>query len=337
MVTSPNRFDFLRLLFAGLVFAYHAVALPNIDMEQAVEPILAQVAQLSIQGFFVISGALVYGSWTRSTGISDYASKRARRLYPAYFVVILVSALVSLVLSGGYLDVARYLAANLTFLNFLEPSLPGLFEGQRFPVVNGALWTLKIEVMFYLVLPLIAFLLARAGRLKWTLLAALYSSAEIWRAGVPHLDIPHALDFARQLPGQMSFFAAGMGLWLVWVDARARPLHFGFAGAILLALSFVPGMEPFRATGLAGVIACLAFMPGPKLDAARWGDISYGVYITHFPIVNALVMLGVFAASPVLGFVLSAALVITVSLLLWRFVERPFLKRSSHYRQGEAS
>ena len=85
MVTSPNRFDFLRLLFAGLVFAYHAVALPNIDMEQAVEPILAQVAQLSIQGFFVISGALVYGSWTRSKGVFGLCVKAGAQALSGLF------------------------------------------------------------------------------------------------------------------------------------------------------------------------------------------------------------------------------------------------------------
>ena len=46
----------------------------------------------------------------------------------------------------------------------MQPSLPGLFAGNPFREVNGALWTLKIEVLFYLVLPVLAWILRAAGR-----------------------------------------------------------------------------------------------------------------------------------------------------------------------------
>ena len=60
-------------------------------------------------------------------------------------------------------SVGRYLGWNLAFLNFMEPALPGVFEANRFTEINGALWTLKIEVMFYLVLPLLALVLLAAN------------------------------------------------------------------------------------------------------------------------------------------------------------------------------
>ncbi|MEO0883403.1 MAG: acyltransferase, partial [Pseudomonadota bacterium] len=60
-----NRFDFLRLVFASTVFVYHLVTLAALDVRGIWELHLADLAEISIQGFFVISGALVYGSWER--------------------------------------------------------------------------------------------------------------------------------------------------------------------------------------------------------------------------------------------------------------------------------
>lgn len=332
---STNRFDFLRLLFASGVFVFHAVVLTNIWPDTHLESTLARMAELSIQGFFVISGALVFGSLQKSKSVGDYAEKRVRRLYPAYAVIILIPALISLLISGQFSQVLKYTGANLVFLNFLEPNLPGLFDGHRHSAVNGALWTLKIEVMFYMALPILGWILAKAGKLKWALLAAIYIGAELWRGIVPDLEIPYAAQIARQLPGQMSFFVVGMVLWELRDKAQKNASLLGLIGLVLLMGSFIPYLEFIRAIALGALVAGIAYMPGISLNAARFGDISYGVYITHFPIINGLVALGLFAASPWLGFALSGVLVVVSSLILWKFVERPFLRQDSHYRRAE--
>lgn len=302
---------------------------------------LSQVAEIAIQGFFVISGLLVFGSLERSRSIRTYASKRLRRLYPAYAVVIIIPALVSLAIVGvgEWAGVARYLGANLLFANFLAPTLPGLFEDNRFIEVNGALWTLKIEVMFYIGLPVIALVMRWFGKAWWVFLAMTYVAAEAWRLLVPvHLDHSLAPEIARQLPGQMAFFASGMALWKLGDFAKSRSMFLLLGGLVLTAASFAhPMLEPLRAAGVAGVVAGFSYVPGPALPAARFGDISYGVYITHFPILQALMMAGVFAAIPFGGgFALAALLVVIASFALWHLVERPALRRDSHYRLAEA-
>jgi peptidoglycan/LPS O-acetylase OafA/YrhL len=332
---SANRFDFLRLLFASGVFVFHAVVLANIWPGTSLESGLARFAELSIQGFFVISGALVYGSLQKSIGVRDYFNKRVRRLYPAYAAIILIPALISLLISGQFAPVLKYVGANLVFLNFLEPNLPELFEGHRHSAVNGALWTLKIEVMFYLTLPILGWMLTKAGKLKWALLAAIYIGAELWRGLIPGLEIPYATQIARQLPGQMSFFVVGMVLWILRDKAQEHAGSLGLVGIVLLMGSFFPTLEFIRPLALGALVAGIAYTPGISLNAARFGDISYGVYITHFPIINGLIALGLFAANSWLGFALSGILVIISSLILWRFVERPFLRQNSHYRRAE--
>lgn len=335
MPASVNRFDALRLLFAGAVFAYHLLGLSGQWAGQGLENSLAQLAEISIQGFFIISGALVYGSLERSRSVADYAGKRIRRLYPAYAVIILVPALISLVLTGQVAGVAKYLAGNLAFLNFLAPELPGFFQHNRFTAVNGALWTLKVEVAFYLVLPLLAWALRRAGRWKWAMLASLYIAGEVWRAVFLSSGEPGAASLARQLPGQMSFFVAGMAMWLVWDRAEQAGWRAAIVGAVILAASiWIEALIPLRAIGLALLIATAAFASGPALNAARFGDISYGVYIIHFPIIQALVAAGLFAFNPALGIAVSVAIVIALSYALWHLVEKPALRPSSHYRRA---
>lgn len=336
---SSNRFDALRLCFASLVAVYHLVALADLDGGSGLERWLAGLAEVSIQGFFIVSGALVLASLERSSGLLDYAAKRVRRLYPAYLVIILIPAMIALAMTLDVAGVSTYLAANLVFLNFLEPTLPGLFSENRFDAVNGALWTIKIEVMFYMALPLIAWPLARLSlRGKLVLLGALYLSAMIWRAGVDAFvaDPDLAVRVARQLPGQMSFFAAGMALHLLWTSeaSRGRIVWFGLIGTALLALSLFPALSVLRAVGLAGVIAFFAYAPGPAVPAARRGDMSYGIYIIHFPVVQAIVAAGIFETSPILGVIISCGLILLGAALMWRLVERPFLRPGSHYRHA---
>ncbi len=338
-----NRFDLIRLGLASIVLVYHAFALSAVAPLGDMELNLALMSELAIQGFFIVSGALVYGSYERSRSVSDYAGKRLRRLYPAYAVIILVPTLVAIVgtfsTPEAWGQILRYVGANLIFLNFLEHGLPGLFEGNRLQEVNGALWTLKIEVLFYLTLPILAVILNRLDRFWWIGIAFFVLGAFAWREAMLAIEHTYSAQLARQLPGQMMYFAIGMALWRIWDQARAHAITLFAIGAVALALSLtVPALDALRVLGLAGVIAGIAFAPGPKLNAAAWGDVSYGVYITHFPIIQALVAAGVYTS---LGFAgglaVTILLVFGASYLLWWLVEKPALRSDSHYRKASQS
>jgi peptidoglycan/LPS O-acetylase OafA/YrhL len=339
---ADNNFNLLRLVLALMVAAYHAVLLPAVPQWAVLYEPLSVAARLGVEGFFVLSGYLVWASLERSPSLAIYAEKRVRRLYPGYATVIIVCAVVALAARAETRAdlgaVGRYVGWNLVFLNFMEPRLPGVFEMNRFPEVNGALWTLKIEVMFYVALPLLARVLWRAGRFRWAFLAAIYLGAEAWRLGLGHLGT-HAtrgylVELSRQLPGQMSFFITGIAFYML--NLSKKHLHLaGLAGAVLVLLPMmVPAAEPLRTAGI-GAIAIWAATGLPRLaDAARFGDLSYGLYIVHFPIVQTVTMMGVFAACPAAGLSLSAVAAVCAALLLWWLVERPALRADSVYRAG---
>ncbi len=341
-ITTRNNFNLLRLVFAFLVAAYHVVKLSGVKAWAPFVAPLSLVAEIGVQGFFVLSGYLVMGSLERSSSLLSYAEKRIRRVVPAYVVTVLACALASLFWAGearaDLLAVGRYIIWNLAFLNFMEPGLPGVFAGNPETEINGALWTLKIEVLFYLILPILASVLRVAGGMRWLFLVSIYVSAEIWRAGLEQAGASTGqviwIELSRQLPGQMSFFIVGVACYLWrWGQAWRSILPVLGVGLFVLSVT-ISAAEPVRALGLGITILWCALALPQLFDAARWGDLSYGVYIIHFPIVQVIVALGLFSTSPALACVVSVVAILLGSALMWWTVERPSLRADSTYRKG---
>jgi peptidoglycan/LPS O-acetylase OafA/YrhL len=67
-------------------------------------------------------------------------------------------------------------------------------------------------------------------------------------------------------------------------------------------------------------------------NAGRYGDLSYGVYIWHFPVLQVLIAQGLFKDSPTLFLLFASLTVISIAFLSWHWIEKPFLRRTSHYR-----
>ncbi len=330
---AGNNFNLLRLVFALFVVVYHVAVLSAVPEWVHLESTLSLFAEIGVQGFFVLSGYLVYASLERSESLGLYAEKRIRRLYPAYAAVIVVCTSASIMIvheaRASLGAVAEYLGWNLIFANFMAPEIPGVFADNPVHETNGALWTLKIEVMFYLLLPILAWLLRVFGVARWLLIALIYVGAEAWRM----LLADHGqVEWSRQLPGQMSFFITGMALHRL--SLRGVWLHLaGVVGGGLLAASLVVDLlEPVRAFAL-GSLAIWVATGWPRLpDAARFGDVSYGIYIVHFPIIQMVVAAGLFA-SPWTGAGIAFGASLGVALLLWYVVERPSLRKDSAYRK----
>ena len=338
-----NNLDHIRLFLATAVFFYHTAVVSRVEELAWLGRLFS--ADLAVKGFFVISGFLVFMSYERSRGIGDYLSRRVRRLYPGYVAVVLLAAFglslaSSLPLrqyfgSGG---LWRYLAANLSFFNFLGPSLPGVFDANHLQAVNGSLWTLKIEVMFYLFVPCLAWLLRRSR--PFVVLVVLYAFSLAYLHVLRHMAAgPDAFmaRVARQLPGQLAYFLAGTGLYLYRHEAgRLLGLKTLLPAVAVLALERFSGIVLLEPLAIALVIVNLAFYRPLDMNVCRFGDLSYGVYIVHFPIVQILSQKGLLAAHPLGGFVIAVVSVYLAAFALWHLVEKRFLRRSSHYLAAAA-
>jgi peptidoglycan/LPS O-acetylase OafA/YrhL len=339
---STNNFDLLRLLFAGTVCIVHAYVLSGYQQLAWIENIFSSAA--AVKAFFVVSGFLIFMSFERSSSIASYAKKRFRRIYPAYFAAVMICAIGLICISSkGLVDYfsdawIKYVLSNLSFLNFLHLTLPGVFDTNRLQVVNGALWTLKIEVMFYLSVPLFVWLFRRFGNLPIIAITYIGSTAYVilfmWLAA--GTDSGFYLELSRQLPGQLSYFLSGAFFYyhLPFFERWAR--HF-LVGAILVLVAnthwSMPFLEPFA---LATVVVFFALFPYVG-NFGKYGDFSYGVYILHFPILQCFIHFGWWADRPWLFLAVGVLTTAMAAIAMWHLVEKRFLLRSSHYVSACAS
>jgi peptidoglycan/LPS O-acetylase OafA/YrhL len=341
-VPADNGFDLLRLLLALIVCVAHIAQLSAVAALAWIPSV--QSSLIAVESFFVISGFLIVMSYERSRSLRSYAMKRVRRLYPAYVVVIMLCALLLVFVSElpphAYFSHAwlAYVGLNLSFLNFLHADLPGVFVGQNLNAVNGALWTIKIEVMFYIAVPFIVWACRRFGSLR--VLAACYLGSVVYCGVLSWLAQHTGSDsyevLARQFPGQLSYFVAGAALYyLLPVFKRFRWAALGTAVPVLLANAWLP--LPWIEPAAMAVVVIFAGLFLPSLNAARFGDFSYGLYIVHFPIVQVLVHEGAFNSHPWAASAMALALSMTGAALMWHGVEKRFLGRRSHYVAVEGS
>ena len=333
---TTNNFDLLRLLFAGTVCLVHAYQLSGYQQLAWIESVLSSA--VAVKAFFVVSGFLIFMSFERSSSIFSYAKKRIRRIYPAYFTVVMLCAVgLTGISSKGFADYfspawVKYVLANLSFLNFLHPALPGVFDANRMPAVNGALWTLKIEVMFYLSVPLFVLLFRRFGHLFMIaivyVLSVAYAILFSWAAERTGSGI--YLELSRQLPGQLSYFMAG-ALFYYYLPAFERHARYILLGAItfLAANTYwsLPLLEPFALATIVVFFALFLYIG----NFGRYGDFSYGVYILHFPIIQCLIHFGWLADRPWLFLIASTLATAMAAIAMWHLVEKRFLLRNSHY------
>jgi len=353
---SRNNLDCLRLLLASTVALFHLHALTGIRTFNCLGIYLSPT--FAVRSFFVISGLLIYRSYTRSSSVRSYLEKRVRRIYPAYFTIIVVAAFglfpLSILPASKYfgLGFLKYLGANLVFMNFLAPSLPGVFTNVPNTAVNGALWTLKIEVLFYLSVPLLYWLCKKFG--TKLVLGTLFILSCLWKYGFEILGsrstLPAVFTFDRsrniysqlavQFPGQLAYFIAGIVL-LLYFDKLKH--YFGVILAATVALYLVDHFFTGAILDSGGTldllwISGIVFMFGFWRyfgNFSKYGDFSYGVYIVHWPILQTLVAFRLYRLNPFVFLAIAVSLIASAAFLMWHLVEKRFLASSSHYRQGD--
>jgi peptidoglycan/LPS O-acetylase OafA/YrhL len=283
-IKSQNSFKFFRLLLAITVIVSHFVILSGNDEIYYLTKYFD--SDFAVKSFFVISGFFTFRSLSlRSLSIKDYYIKRIYRIYPAYiFAIVITSITIFLSSSLASLDIREifnYFAFNLIFLNFIQPIFGDAFNESQIQVANGSLWTIKVEVMFYIIAPII--LLMKEQKIKYILIFLIVFgiSWSIWFSEFSSYVYKRQLSV--QLPGQIQFFAMGAMIYLF-----IKKINFSTV-IILLSIQFMLRDEGYVSLILQPISYSflIIFLGNQTLSYfKKIPDISYGLYLFHFPIIQ---------------------------------------------------
>jgi len=314
--------------------------------------------EIGVPIFFALSGYLLFGPWVRAAAggrqsppVGRYAWHRVRRIMPAYVVTVLLAFLIYHFRSAGPNPGHSWtgLLRNLTLTQIYT-------DNYMFSYLHQGLtqmWSLAVEVAFYVALPILAYLLLVVlCRRQWRphlLLAGLAGLALVSPAWMVLVHTTHFLpDGARiWLPGYLAWFIGGM---LLTVLQAMGVRMYGFVAVPLAVISYVIVSTPVAGepttsptglgqalvkTGFYAAIATLLIAPlalGNRgwyagLLATRpmvWlGEISYEIFLVHLVImeiamVNVLHWPVYTGSAPAL-FVVTLLMTIPVAWVLHRF------------------
>lgn len=321
---TKNNFDFLRVLLAFIVFLGHLGTLSN---SEELRFLKHSPIEIAVFGFFVISGFLIARSYERSSSLKSYLSKRIRRIVPAYLLVVFLCAiLLSLVSTYSIKDyfsnpeVYKYLFWNSLFLNFKAPWLPGVFGNQA---VNGALWTLKIEMSYYFCLPLLFLLFGKSNKYRNISLIIVYFLSLFY---LNYFESINKISVAKQLPGTLSYFIPGMLIYFNF-DLFIKNKNTLFIIAILTVwFDLIFNIILFSPAMIGIIVLYIAYSFTFLNNFGKYGDFTYGIYIFHFPIIRVFTTLGLFRDyNPYLMAFICMITVVSVGICSWHFYEKKFL------------
>ena len=328
--------------------------------------LLSHVQNLPFQGgfigvdlFFVLSGFLITTLLLeehRATGdlrLRSFYARRALRLLPALLVVLAVIA----GLSAALQPAEEAAGVRRSVLIALFYSSNWFMAWKAFPTPDlTPTWSLSVEEQFYLVWPLLLLCLLRmkASTKSIAVLAAagmLMSAA--WRAVLWRWTGSFERAFFGSDAHADGLLAGALAALLI--AARGAPSPAGvralnWAGHLTLGalLVYLPFGWPADSSalqggilalnlGMASLVACLVFSPGPLLrglfESAPlvWlGRISYGVYLWH-------IVLGFAGKLPgwrwYLPWPVSMALTVGVAALSYVALERPLLRLKRRFER----
>ena len=312
-----NNFDLMRLLLAVLVVFTHWNILTGSNSDY----FIFHLSGVAIDSFFVLSGYVVWSSWQRDPSVKNFYIKRFFRILPLYYLLILIQSIMfSFHNTFTLFDLLKYLAWNMIFLNFMAPTFGNILDEVGHQAINGSLWTLKNEVLFYLCVPVLAYIRNRQRSLLFIFLYLL-SCAYILYCAAHNLSV-----LQHQFPAQMRLFIIGVVLY----ELKLGVPHYKHILTLVLAslvISTFFNNFIFRTCFYPIILAYIIYICGYMfVGKVKIPDLSYSLYVIHFPIIQFLLVHNYLNSPSAISAIFVALLLSSISILTMYLIEKPSIR-----------
>lgn len=344
--------DGLRAFAVLAVIAYH------MGMPWAAGGLLGVTIFFVLSGYLITSLLVIEFQGTGRINLPDFWLRRIRRLFPAIVFSVVTIAVLCTIFNHALLTKLRPdVIPSLLFFNNWWQIFHNVsyFDALGSPSPVTHFWSLAIEEQFYLIWPVLLFIMMKLGVKKrvlgiMTLVLALLSAIDMAVLFDPHGD-PSRVYYGTDTRA----FSLLIGAWLafVWpsnqlgatdsarISTNARRALDGvgilaFVGLVLM-VAFCNGFSPFLYYG--GLVLCsiltaivIAVLVHPaSLLSKFWGlppfvwigKRSYGIYLWHYPILLLMVPQNGLSETPWWMLLLALAVIFAISAFSYTFVENP--------------
>jgi peptidoglycan/LPS O-acetylase OafA/YrhL len=328
---GTTGFDYLRLGLATAVLAWHSVILStgSIPLDRALwsGPFRFLPAAI-LPMFFALSGFLVSASLER-TRVHQFLTLRVLRIVPALSVVVVLCALILGPLFTNlplrdYFKSPEFGGFFLNIVGLVHFTLPGVFEhNPDARVIATQLWTIPFEFESYIALAILSLLNVLRDRrafVRITVGCSLAATVYAW-------FIAPVSPFGH-VPGPLLIlcFLAAVSVYL-YRDAIPYTHGLGIASAMVSAILLqIPSASYLAAFPIAYLTVWLGLKNPPKIP---FGDLSYGVYLIHFPIEQTVMHFFPGAGSWWRLTLMALPPTFACAWLSWNLVEHPILGRKT--------
>lgn len=359
----PSRFpsiEGVRALAALAIVAYHVGELGQ------TQGLLARVGgrlTLGVPVFFVISAFVLYrpfvaarAAGTPAPAVGPFLLRRVARIVPLYWISLTLVWATSPLLSS---------ATRTDFFNGVPwwryYLFSQVYDGASSIAALAPAWSLNVELVFYLLLPLWALPAAWLVRRGVPVHLELAALALVVVGGTALLQRYTLSYVGKTPPANAGFFAVGMALAILSVDlgtrrpmlvsrvvgvvGRSAPAVVALAVGVFLVAPEVPHYEWARLAVAAVAVLPAVFIRRPTAVTARLlterhlqaiGVLSYGVYLFHRQIALGL-RLHLWAPMSPFDLLVALAAVLALTVLLasasYRYLEQPLMRRAKAVRR----